>query len=195
MSLLATALYISSDVHSAVTTTQASVQAANPTLWPLVTQVPPYAYQSFGDIWISSTTFTAASGDVFGRVVYQLGANLEASLGEVTILGEGIESADVRNMGLQENTAGAETMYLNTVLRLPEELQDWNKIVNADLRLRWLLDENWRKARHVPAYIPNLGDYTIGGNVRISWIRHLVPPNAKEVWSQYLLCYDRLVPV
>lgn len=192
MAFKAIQLYIASDVASSVVTTASGVQAANSDLWPTVSQVPPYAYKSLGEIWIG---VSAASGTLLNRVVYKLGENLEASVGEISLLGDEIESVDVSNDGLQTNEPGGETMFVDIVLRLPEERQNWDTMQQADLRLRYLLDENWRARRHrVSRYIPNLGDNTVGGNVRLRWIRHLVPPNAKEVWSRYMVAYTRSVP-
>lgn len=188
--LKATNLFISSDVQTSLTPSASAVFAANSDLWPNQASMPPYAYQPFGVIWIG---VNASSSDVSNRIVYKLGQNYEESRGEVTLLTSPIESVDFPNAGLQSNDVGAETAYLDLVFRLPEESQDWDRISNAELRVRWLIDENWRKHRKLPPYIPNLGDFTCS-NVRFSWIRHMVPPNAKELWSRYLVCYNRLVP-
>jgi hypothetical protein len=109
-------------------------------------------------------------------------------------MGDSIQSTDVTNDGIQSNEPGGETMFLDIVLRMPEESHNWDVITQADLRLRYLLDENWRKRRKVAAYIPNLGDNTVGDRVRLRWIRHLVPPDADELWSRYMVAYTRAVP-
>lgn len=193
MALKAVYLYIASDVQSTCTTTASGVWLQNTLTWPSSSVVPDYAYKSFGAIWVSAT---CASSELANRVVYKLGSKLEASLGEVTLLGTIIESVDVTNDGLRSNDPGAETMYLDIVLRLPEERQNWDKISNADLRLRYLLDENWRKRRRgTSPFIPNLGDYSIDTSVRLRWTRHMVPPNAKEIWSRFIVSYTRAVPV
>lgn len=192
MALQAIQLYLASDVASAVFTTASGVQALNTDLWSDPSLVPSYAYQSLGQIWLG---VSAASGQLLNRIVYQVGENLEASEGDISLLGDEIQSTDVSNDGFQSNEAGAETMFLDIVLSLPEERQNWNRITQADLRIRYLLDENWRKRRKgVSPYIPNLGDPTVGGNIRLRWIRHLVPSNAKELWSRYMVAYTRAVP-
>lgn len=185
-------LYISSDIQTALTPAASSVYALNSDQWSSVAEMPDFTYKPFGVIWVGTS---AASADVSYRIVYKLGQNFENAQGEITLLGCPLESNDVGNEGLHSTENGAETMYLDIVLRLPEEKQNFDKIVNAEARLRWLLDENWRKNRRgVSPYIPNLGDNLIGGNLRLRWARYMVPPNAKEVWSRYIVSYNRLIP-
>lgn len=185
-------LYIANDVASVVSTTASGVQALNSDLWETSAQVPSYAYRSFGQIWIGGS---AASGELANRIVYKMGSAEENALGEITLLCDEMESVDLKQEGLQTNEAGGESMYLDIVLRLPDTKKDYDRIVNAELRLRYLLDENWRKKRRgTTPYIPNLGDHTITDNVRLRWIRHLVPPNAKEVWTRYAVNFTRAVP-
>lgn len=189
--LKAIQLYIASDIQTTLTPAASTVWQKNQDLWPNFSTFPDYPWKPFGVIWIGSS---AASSDVANRTVYKMGSNLEESRGEITLLGCPVESTLVNNDGLFSNAIGEETMYLDIVLRLPQERQNFDKIMNAELRLRWLLDESWRKYRKVAPYIANLGDPLIGGNLRLTWKRYMVPPNAKEVWSRYAVCYERLVP-
>lgn len=185
-------LYIASDIASSVVTLASSVQALNSDLWPTVAAVPSYAYQPFGTIWINAW---CSSSQLAQRVVFKLGEDIEVSQGDISLLGDEIQSTDVTNDGFQSNDPGAETMFMDIVLKLPEETEDWDRIANADIRLRWLLDENWRGRRKgVSRYVPNLGDHTVGSEIRMRWIRWLVPANAKELWSRWMVAYTRSVP-
>ena len=168
-----------------------SVQASNPILFPTVASVPPYAYQPLSQIWVGSS---AGSSQMSSRVVYQLGMGLEEALGEITLMGLEIQSNEYPGHGFDSNAPGAETMELVVVLRQPDSIKNWNRIVQAELRIRYLLDENWRKTRkRTSPFIPNT-DPSVDGDVRCTRMRQLEAPNAKELHSRYVICYTRAVP-
>jgi hypothetical protein len=192
MSLKAVYLYLIRDIPSLVTTTASGVQALNSDIWTDPSQVPPYAYQSLGQILVS---VSCSSSQLAQHIVYQEGMSLEESTGDIALLGSPYESVELPREGFFSNQRGAETMRMRIRFSLPEETQSWDRIVNAELRIRYLLDQVWRQNRKsTSAYIPNLGDYTVSSNIFCTWQDYPNPPNAKEIFASYTLAYVRAVP-
>lgn len=192
MSLYAVWLLLANDVPSAITTTACSVAAANPDLWSSPSLVPSYAYQSLGQILVGST---CSSGELGLHIVYKEGEALENSLSEITLIGTPFESTELPREGLDSNEIGAETLKLEIAVRLPEESQNWQRITNAELRIRYLLDQSWRKKRrNTTPFIPNLGDNSVTGQIICTYCEYAAAPNAKEIFSRYILAYTRAVP-
>lgn len=192
MSLKALWLYLSNDVPSTVTTTASGVQALNSDIWLTASSVPAYAYQSLGQMLVSSS---CSSSQLALHVVYKEGEALENSRSEIALLGSSYESVELPREGFNLNTIGAETMHLDIGIRLPEETQNWDLISNVEFRVRYLIDQVWRRKRKsTSAYIPNLGDNTVDGQIFCNFCEYLRPPNAKEIWVRYSIAFTRAVP-
>lgn len=192
MALYELYLYLANDF---TTTAASTVQANNTDIWPSAALVPSYAYLPLSKIWLGNVGVPSASSAMSDRIIYQLGMGLEDSRGDITLYGTSIESCLAGEYGLDANNAGASSMTMDIYFRLPEEKENWNKVINAELRVRYLLDENWRKRRSsTPPWVPNLGDYSVIGPVRCTWQRILMPPNSKELVSRYFVCFYTAVP-
>lgn len=191
MCLYALQLYLLNDFTGQAAS---SVQANNSDLWPNVSLVPSYAYLPLSKIWLGLTAPMASSA-MSGRIVYELGMGQENSRGEITLYATEVESARSPEYGLESNYPGAMSMTLDIWFRLPEETNNWNLMINAEYRVRWLLDQTWRKNRsRTPSWVPNLGDPTTAGEVLCVWQRIVSPPNARELISRYLVCFNAAVP-
>lgn len=174
----------------------AAVSAANAAFWPSPANVPSYAYESLGTIWTGAATVSS----VFRNdIVYRFG-NVDETNTEISIFTQPIESANFDRV--RANTIGAEET--NVVIRLfKAQTRATNKndgmdlIKNAELRIRYLLDSNWRRLRKGTApFIPSTGDSSLDPSVGVYlvWDGFISPPSAVECHIRYRAYYVRAVP-
>jgi hypothetical protein len=180
--------YLSSDT---ISTTSSSVSAANSDVWPTSASVADYAYKSLGELWL--LTSTPASSDLAKRIVHKFGEGRVAAEGEISLYLAPLEGSTA-DIGVRSQELGSEASFLEIVFRLPEASADWDRIINAELRVRYLLDSLWRGRRKMPPSIPSTGDKSLNGNIFCQWDRYMSPPNANEVWVRYYLSFTRIVP-
>ena len=183
-------------INDTVGLSASTVSSENSDLFPTAADVPPHAYKPLSEIWVGSAS---GSGEMANRVVYQHGLGFEESRGEITLRGYEIPSSEDPAEGEYSNDPGAETMRLNIVFRQPDELTatsaDYQRIIQAELRVRYLLDENWRRKRRPEdgILVPATYDRSIISGIRCTRMRQLDPPNAKEFTASYIVCYTRAI--
>ena len=188
--------YLAQDVIDGSAST---VSTNNPTLWPTASDVPDYAFESLGTIWLGAPSL---SSDLYNKIVYAFGSNTNTTgnSGEITLYTQPIES--VLFDRVKDNTIGAEET--NLIIRLfkvqrpnSSTTAPLETMQNAELRLRYLLDGNWRRLRKgVPPQIPSTGDKSINPNVGVylTWEGFITPPTATEIQVRYKAYYVRSVP-
>lgn len=191
--------YISQDT---VDGSAATVAASNPNLWSSAADVPEYAYLSLAQIW----TGTNLSSRLEDTIVYRFGMNDTASIdprtpsaknpGEISLFTRPTES--VLSDRIKDNTIGAEES--NLVIRIEKATGknlSLDTIMNVELRLRYLLDSNWRRLRKgVTPNIPSTGDNTLDPQrgVFCIWDGFAGQPTATECIVRYRIYYYRAVP-
>ena len=188
MSIEAVQLYLCQDVLVGLAS---SAQVANPE-W--ATSEPPwYSYKSLGQMLVLNSCPT---GVLSSRIVCKLGEGKEDARGDIILQPTDYESTAYRSIGFNSNTPGAETTVLDLKFSLPNApgVGSYQRMLNLVLRVRYLLDETWRKKRGAPPYIPNVGDPTVGSLIRCVWQKDESPIRAEESYQKYILCYNRIVP-
>lgn len=175
----------------------ASVSAANPTIWATAADVPDYAYKSLGTIWTGAPT---TSSNLENRIVYQFGSVTNNTI-EIALFTQPVDS--VLFDRVKDNEIGAEETNLVIRLSKPQgrpgidTLANFNTVQQAELRIRYLLDLNWRSLRKgTPPQIPSTGDKSINPSygINITWDGYISPPNAVECQFRYRVFYIRAVP-
>lgn len=190
MSAKAIRYYLMQDTVSGSAST---VSTDNPNLWPTAADVPDYAYKSLGNLWLSSAT--PVSSQLGDSIVYRFGQN-DTATNEISIFTQPIES--VISDTMRDNTIGAEES--NLVIRITKTATSSSSvdlIQNIELRLRYLLDINWRRRRRgTPPFIPSTGDKSLDSAVGVlcEWDGYVTMPNAIQTIVRYKTYYVRGVP-
>jgi len=174
------------------------VSSRNPSIWPSSSYVPEYAYKSLGTLWMGRSV---SSTQFIQRINYQFGESNMAAEGEISLLTKPIESTRIPEP-FNSNTVGAETTVLDIVLRQPEGEMSVARMINVELRIRYLLDHLWRGYRRgggIPPVSPNIpvvGDTSISQTypVLCQWMNYLTEPTATETAVRYVVAYTRNVP-
>ena len=190
MSAEAVRYYLMQDVVDGVA---ATVSANNAGFWPLASDVPDYAFKSLGTIWFGSVTPSSTLGN---QIVYRLGL-ADTATNEITLYTLPMESVVFDS--IRDNTIGAEESNLIIRLIKPQKSSTTNfeTIQNTELRIRYLLDMNWRRLRKgVYPNITSTGDNSLDPTfgVKCMWDGYLTPPNAVECQVRYKIYYRRAVP-
>lgn len=171
--------------------TAADVRTANPNVFASDDDVPVHLYQSLKTIMFS----TASDPQFEARVVYSYGRGATSSDADIQIIPMEMES--ITGSGIMEqilsDVPGAETAHVLIYLRLPipVESASFNKIRSAELRIRYLLDYNLRRA-HGLSDLDTSGDNTLFNTYFKSfWKRVLNPPNEAALAVEYIVQYQR----
>lgn len=173
----------------------ATVSASNAACWPTSADVADYGYLSLGSIWVGVPT---TSSVLASRIVYKAGEGANNALGEISLISLPTESVE-NQQGLDNNSVGAIDYYMEIVYRQPDKSANWSKINNAALRVRYLLDHNWRakrRARPNHIMVTPVVDKSLGVNEGIicRWLGYKTPPNGIEVVELWLVSQQVVVP-
>lgn len=176
----------------------ATVSSRNPSIWPTAGSVPEYAYKSLGTLWMGKPV---SSSQLLTRINYQFGEGKTSAPGEISLQTAPIESTRIPEP-LYSNNTGAETTFLNIVLRQPENEMSVARMTNVELRIRYLLDYLWRSKRRgggilpISPAIPVIGDNSISQDLPplCLWMEYLTIPSATETGVRYVIAYQRNVP-
>lgn len=131
-------------INDYIDRTAADVMAANPGMFDSVSEVPEYLYLSLKTLWLGAG---AASGDFAKRVVADLGTGMESSAGCITIFTTQIEDQADDNQTFQDDRYGAEVAMVEIYMNIPRVNTDIDILMNAGLRIKYLLDYNARILR------------------------------------------------
>ena len=167
-----------------------SISASYPELFADATEVPAFLYTSLKDIWVG---VSAASSEYARRVIAYYGEGKTVASGDIEIIPMVIkESADVPS-GWQDDTPGAETAVFAIKFAVPRTTTSYDKVRDAALRTRYLLDNDWRSRRGENPQLTIAGDLTINknGHFRCFWLGD-DGSNASEYISNYKLEYLRV---
>ena len=186
--------FLSTDV---VNSDPSVVLSRNSSTWSNVGDLPLYTWTSLGTLWMGRIV---SSTELITRLNYQFGEGEFSAEGEISLLTRPIESVRIPE-AWYSNDAGAETTYLDMVLRQPENEMSVARMMNVELRLRYLLDNKWRATRrgggvYTSPNIPNSGDTSISQDMPIlcQWMNYLTEPTAVEMAVRYVVSYQRNVP-
>lgn len=105
-----------------------------------------------------------------------------------------MDSTRAGDLPFRSNSSGAETTYLEIVLKMPENEYTVEIMENIELRVRYLLDYSWRGERGISPTITAAGDNSIGGQIWCMFDKYMGPTTATELWVRYIVCYERNVP-
>lgn len=131
-------------INDYIDRTAADVMSANPGMFDDVSQVPEYLYLSLKTLWLGAG---AASGDFAKKVVADLGTGMESSAGCITIFTTQIEDQADDNTTFQDDRYGAEVATVEIYMTIPRVNTDIDLLMNAGLRIKYLLDYNARILR------------------------------------------------
>lgn len=193
MSAQAIRYYLSQDVTDG---SAATVAANNPTLWASSAVVPDYAYKSLGTIWLGAPTLSSTLGN---KIVYRFGSN-DTDVADISLFTQPIDSALFDRV--KDNEIAAEETNLVVRLTIPQDsrlstINNFLILQNAELRIRYLLDTNWRrKRRGTPPIVPSLGDPSLDPTygIYVTFDGYIVPPNAEQIQVRYRVYYHRAIP-
>ncbi len=168
------------------------VSANNSAAWPTSGDVADYGYKSLGTIWVGPGTSTPT---LTSRLVYKAGEGTNNALGEISLIALPMESVE-NQQSIENNSTGALDYYMEIVYRIPDKQANWDKIQNASIRVRYLLDYNWRRKRKLgPAIkVSPAVDKSLNGGFLCRWLGYKTPPNGIEVVELWLISQELVVP-
>ena len=172
----------------------AVVSADNSASWPTSADVADYGYKSLGTIWVGVPT---TSPTLASRIVYKAGEGTNNALGEISLIALPMESVE-NQQSIDNNTTGALDYYMEIVYRLPDKQASWDKINNASIRVRYLLDYNWRRKRKekpIQISVTPAVDKSLDGSFLCRWLGYKTPPNGIEVVELWLVSQEIVVPM
>lgn len=168
------------------------VLARNPE-WSSASEVPDYAYKSLKDIWVGTA---ASSGFFASTITAVLGEGKQASTGSIQISSLPVESARAPKQAYNSNEAGAETSEVIISLIRPQTATTSSIMEQAELRIRYLLDNSWRLYRGEIGLIPyNLSkEKSIGTNLLCQFVEYAGALDANQIGVKYFVSYGRIAP-
>ncbi len=188
-------MYLATDV---IDSNPITVQSRNSSIWPSVSDLPLYTYLSLGHLWFGKLV---SSTELIKRINYQFGEGALSAKGEISLLTKPVESVRIPEP-LLSNSPGAETTFLDIILRQPEGEMSVARMMNVELRIRYLLDYIWRSQRRgggikpTSSTIPVIGDTSISQDLPpiCMWSNYITEPTATEMAVRYVVAYQRNVP-
>jgi len=186
--------YLLSDV---VDSTASATRAANPLIgWTVDADVPQYLYTSLSTLWMGasgvadySTRILATQGESKTRIGFP---------GYIEVIpypSESIYESD----GMLDDAIGAERSMIKIFFQTerPVKTTDFERLKQAELRIRCLLDEKQRGLSKKSPNIPISGDSTIDNFTSASmfkcvWEKFDLAPDASEIVITYRCDYVRL---
>ncbi len=131
--------------------------------------------------------------------MWEFGEGKTAAEGEITLLTSPIESVNIPEP-LMSNNTGAETTYLEIVMRKPSGEMSTKRMEQVELRLRYLLDCLWRAERRTNPPTPTVVSSSVDSSIQsdyilCKWDKYMGPINSIEAWVRYCVAYNRNVPV
>lgn len=129
---------------------------------------------------------------------WKFGDRKTAPEGEISIYVSPIEAVRIPE-AFMSNQPGAETSFLEFVLRQNEGSMSVPRMEQVELRIRYLLDYKWRSTRRggitpTPPFIPCVGDKTIIPPILCQFDQFMAPITSTETWVRYIVSYTRAVP-
>ncbi len=187
--------YLATDI---ISSTAAAAYSANTNYFSSSSVVPEYAYKSLSNLLLGSDL---ASSTLINSINYRPGEARDDADGEVSILFMPQEAVTY-DFGISSNVKGAETTYMDIYIRLPEG-ETVEKVINIEMRIRYLLDYTWRTKRKTTVtattvrgpFVPKMNDRTINGDIFCLWQGWVTPPNSRECAVRYVVSYDRCYTV
>lgn len=170
-----------------------TVSADNSASWPTSADVADYGYLSLASIWVATAT---TSSTLASRITYSAGMGTNTAIGEIALIYLPMESVE-NQQSIENNATGALDYYMEIVYTLPDKQANWNKINNASLRVRYLLDLNWRrkrKAKPIHISVTPKVDKSLDGGLICRWLGYKTPPNGISVVELWLVSQEIVVP-
>lgn len=179
-----------------IDSTASAINALNNNAYGSNSKVPFYMYTSLCTIW------TGASGNVAAldkSIIVSSGEGKDTATNAITIAPYICESDSQENEGgLQSDDVGAEAALVRLFLKtkptpIPSE---FNRIQNAELRIRLLLDTLIRSRYGYSSSIPinNTGDLSIDDTYDLfmcQWLGYETEPSASQLVVNYAISYYR----
>ena len=166
-----------------------------PTLFKSATAVPTHLYTCLKDIYLGSASMTTPASTWNQWVVETFGFGFSGSQTIAVIPTRIIDQADV-NFGPKSNTPGAEFAEVYLYLKKGGPLYiavDEDRLANAELRIRRLLDYNYRTNITGTPEIP-ITDLSINPNsdIKAYWQGIVNPINDQNIAALYYCFYTRI---
>lgn len=179
-----------------IDSTASAINALNGNAYGSPSKVPLYMYTSLCTIW------TGASGNVAAldkAIVVSSGEGKDPATNAITIAPYICESDSNENEGgLENDDTGAEAALVKIFLKTsPTPTSSvFNRIQNAELRIRLLLDTIIRSKYGYSSSIPinNTGDLSIDDTADLfmcQWLGYETEPSASQLAVNYALSYYR----
>lgn len=169
----------------------AVVAASNSECWSQACDVPAYAYQPLTQIFLGTT---GTSIELEKSINFSFGEGRQNPRGEISLIIMPVESVRLPELPFNHNIPGAETAYLMVILRYPEGEGSIKRMEQTELRIRYLLDYQWRTKRKTGCYVPSIGESSIKNPIYCKFERYETELNANQVGFVYSLAYERCVP-
>lgn len=182
------AAYLQTDV---LVSSASSVRALNPGKWAADADVPAYMFQPLYTIW---TPPSSSLSDFRTRITGSSGQRTTKAFGYIEVVPLMYDNAFNPETMIDDET-GSESAIVDILFSIPRPVPtaQFDQLKMAELRVRLLLDYNWRTKAGKTPLIPVATSSTIdSSNYFFCFFQQFLnDPNASEVVVRYKVNYVR----
>lgn len=158
--------------------------------------VPTYVYTCLKDIWLTAAVASATSQDKWNKTIVDKYGTGQSGSRTIDVCGYRIIDQDEspHGVGPKSNTPGAEFAEIYVYLKEPGDIsqEDENRLSNASMRIRRLIDYNYAtNTVHRPEITITDNSILASDDVKVYW-QGTISNNDKSAYDLYYAFYTRI---